>query len=173
MARQAEALGIEHVILETPEPYRENYIAGIRKLRDHYGIRKLVTGDIDLVDGLPNWPRECCEGTGVEVLTPLWGRDRLEILKQMVDEGFKIVFTLVKSPWLTPDWLGREITPDVLDELQALSRTNGIDPCGENGEFHTMALFGPQFRHEVRLDEWKAATQDEMAYMETVPSVEE
>ncbi len=165
MKLQAEALGVPHVIIETSEPYRESYIAGIERLRDEYGVRRLVTGDIDLVDGFPNWPSECAAGTGVEVVLPLWDRSRTGILRELIENRFKIVFSCVKSPWLGPEWLGREITPEVLEELEALNKTNGIDPCGENGEFHTMTLGGPQFKDEIRLPAWTPIVRGGMAYM--------
>jgi diphthamide synthase (EF-2-diphthine--ammonia ligase) len=53
------------------------------------------------------------------------------------------MLTFVNEPWLDADWVGRHLDEQALAELDALSRTNGLDPAGENGEYHSMVLAGP------------------------------
>lgn len=151
MGYQAEAMGLPHRVIPVVEPFRDSYVNAIRALGAEHGVDALITGDIAEVDGYPNWIRECSEGSGVQVLTPLWGADRLDLLHRLLDRKFRVVMSCVKSPWLTHEWLGREITAETMNELQALNRVNGVDPCGENGEFHTVVSDGPMFETPIDL----------------------
>lgn len=151
MAMQAQAIGLPHQVVTIAEPYFESYRAGIAALAAE-GITTLVTGDIAEVAGMPNWIRQCCEGIDVSVLTPLWGGDRRGLMLQLIDSGFVVIFSCVKRPWFTPDWLGRTIDRRVLSELEDISRATGLDICGENGEYHSLVLDGPMFRWRVAID---------------------
>lgn len=164
MRAQAEALGLPHTLMTIVEPYAESYGAAIRSLRDDFNISTLVTGDIDRVDGQPNWITERAAGTGVDVFTPLWNYNREDLLHRLIGSGFVVVFSCVKRPWLGSEWLGRQITPDSLAELRALSASTGLDLCGENGEYHTLVLDGPLFHHPLHLD-WTAEHTEEMSWM--------
>ncbi len=164
MSRQAEAMGLPHQVIPVAEPYREGYVNAIRALAEQ-GVDALITGDIAEVDGYPNWIRECSEGSGVEVLTPLWGIDRLSLLRRLLDLRFRVILSCVKGPWLTAEWLGREITQETMDELQALNRVNGIDPCGENGEFHTLVTDSPLFHKALHIDSFTPESRDSMHTM--------
>ena len=132
MQSQAEALGLPHLVLEVTEPYMDSYRAGIRRLNDDYGIDTLITGDIAEVDGYPNWIRQCCEGTSVSVFTPLWGMSRTEILDDLINNGFDIVFSCIEQSVLSPDWLGKQLNKATFEDLHNLSRENEMDPCGES-----------------------------------------
>lgn len=164
MAYQAQAMGLPHQVIPVAEPYRESYVNAIRALAEQ-GVDALITGDIAEVDGYPNWIRECSEGSGVQVLTPLWSIDRLTLLRRLLDLRFRVIMSCVKEPWLTAEWLGREITPETMGELQALNRINGIDPCGENGEFHTLVTDSPLFHHALHIASFTPESHDSMHTM--------
>ncbi len=165
MQSQAEAMGLCHLIIEISEPYADSYKNGIQMLNERYNISTLVTGDIAEVDGYPNWIRQCCEGANVSVYTPLWGMSREAILTDLIDNGFKIVFSCIKDPPLSPDWLGRELITSTFQELQALSQQTGMDSCGENGEYHTITLDSPLFKKEIVLARYRAMSQGAMHYL--------
>lgn len=165
MHAQAETLGLIHLVIEINEPFAESYKAAICSLRDDTQIGSLITGDIDLVDGKPNWIRECAAGTGVDVLTPLWNYDRENLLRRLIAQNFSVILSCVKRPWLGPEWLGREITWETLAELRSLNVSTNLDLCGENGEFHTLTLNGPLFRHPIHLDYTPMHTA-EMSWMQ-------
>ncbi len=76
MKEQAQAMGLPHAVIRVTQPYEESYRQAIRVLREVDQVDCLITGDIAPVDGYPNWVRECAQGTGVDVLTPLWETDR-------------------------------------------------------------------------------------------------
>jgi diphthine-ammonia ligase len=162
---QAAALGLKHLIVEISEPFDRSYNAGIRGLHSSYGIDMMITGDIAEVDGHYNWIRERCEGTGVSVHTPLWGGDRESILKTLLDKRFNIIFTYIKTPMFETDMLGKALDSGTLARLRHLESEEAIDPCGENGEYHTMTLDGPLFRKKVILIDAHPVVQNSAAYL--------
>lgn len=163
---QAEALGIPHEAVEIREPFREGYEKAICFLKEKYGIDTLVTGDIAEVEGNPNWIKECSRSSGVEVFMPLWHWEREEILRQLFSYQFKIIFSCVKKPWFTVDWLGKELTPDTLKQLRELNVKSGLDICGENGEYHTLVLDGPSFKQSVYLSQSVKREKDSLMYLD-------
>lgn len=163
MQAQAGALGLSHQVIETGPDFRESYRAAFARLREEEGISVIITGDIDRVDGLPNFVQECCDGLDVEVCLPLWQRERRELLRWMLALGFEIVFSLVKQPWLSAEWLGRRIGADTLRALEAVHRATGMDIGGENGEYHTIVLNGPIFQKRLILKPGVPKQMDQMA----------
>ena len=163
LKRQAEAMGLRHRTVTIEAPSQAGYTRAVKALRRE-GIGTLVTGDIAEVDGRPNWMREVSRGTGLEVLTPLWGRDRRAVLSDLQDAGFKAVFSLVKKPWFTKAWVGRVIDRRAVEELASL--VPSPDLCGENGEYHTLVLDGPLFKEAIRLAAFDVGEKDGMMYME-------
>jgi diphthine-ammonia ligase len=164
MKFQAQALGLPHKVIQISKPYDTSYTAAIAALHEKQGIEVLITGDIAEVDHQPNWIRERSKGTGVEVVTPLWDYDRADLIRRLISDNFKVIFSCVKLPWLNAGWLGREITWETLEELSKLSASNGLDICGENGEFHTLALDAPFFKKRIKID-YRPAGNDTMFYM--------
>ena len=146
--RQAEALRLPLRIITIEEPYRESYVRAFAEMSH---IDAVVTGDIDLVDGHPNWVRECAREAGdrLKVLTPLWGCDRLDLLHRLVDRGVEACLSHIAHDAIPPGWLGRMIDEALIAELQALQLSHGIDPCGENGEYHSMVESCPGFAFRV------------------------
>jgi len=166
MRYQAEALGLPHYTLEVNKPFKESYKKAIHSLRERYGISILVTGDIAEVDGYPNWVRECSVYSGIDVLTPLWGRDRFELLNQLLSYKFKLIFTCIKKPWFTDDdLLGMELNKDSLGRLLAINIETGLDICGEQGEYHTMVIDGPLFKKSICVDKYSKERKDSLMYM--------
>jgi len=163
---QAQALGLPHHVMEIAEPYETTYRNAISTLRQRWGIGALVTGDTGEVNGHPNWISQCCAGSHTTVLTPLWGRGGTALLNRVISEGFKAIFSCVRKPWLTPEWLGRELDPEAVAELSALARRRGFDVCGEQGEYHTLILDGPLFAQRICIDACQAKTDEDLSYIE-------
>lgn len=164
MELQAAALGLKLELIEVREPYRESYQAGLQQLKAR-GVDTIVTGDISEVEGHPNWIRECCSTLAVEVQTPLWGCDRKALLQRLIARKFTTIFSCVKQPWLTDEWIGKEMTESTILELERLNRKNGIDLCGENGEYHTLVLDGPHFQQKIEVQFFSKLTQGKVSYM--------
>jgi diphthine-ammonia ligase len=149
---QSEALQKPFLWIHLNPPYLESYREAILNLKKEYGIEAVVTGDIGYVDAFHgNWIDDVCEGTGIKVIKPLWGQDRQNTLNELVDRGFNIIFTCVKEPWLTHEWLGRSINQQAVTELQELHHSENLDLCGEFGEYHTMTLDAPFFKKSINI----------------------
>lgn len=165
MEYQSKALGIPHELIPVTEPYKASYQQAIQRLQEVDGVEVLVTGDIGEVDGYPNWIRECAEPLGMQVDTPLWGRSSLELLNRYVSFGLKVVFSCVKSPWLTEDWLGKEIIMETIQQLQMKQAETGLDLCGEQGEYHSIVLDGPLFKKEIQLKSYEKCKEGALMYL--------
>eukprot|EP00884_Botryococcus_braunii_P003134 jgi/Botrbrau1/12821/Bobra.20_1s0012.1 len=143
LAEQALWLGVPHVFLDVPPEgdIKAGYLEGLQLLRDEWGVQTVVSGDMDLVGQMQgNWMRERCETAGLHMLCPLWKRDRLSCLQELLHLGIRAVITCAKSGCLDASWVGAEITEAMLPRLQSLHDEKGLDMCGENGEYHTMVL---------------------------------
>jgi uncharacterized protein (TIGR00290 family) len=163
---QAQALALPHYVLFISTPFEQSYEAGLCKLRDEVGVNCIVTGDIAEVDGHPNWIRERSRPVGLRVYTPLWGRDRNALLRQLVERGFKVRFSCVRTRWLNESWVGRELNDSAIAELHTIREQTGLDLCGEEGEYHTMVIDGPQFTRGIDIRSYSNRIADSLAYME-------
>src|SRR5205809_5688309 len=117
---QAQALALPHYVLSINETFETNYEAALCELRDKMSVGTVITGDIAEVGGSPNWIRERSGPVGMRVHTPLWGRDRDVLLRQLLADGFKAFFSCVKTRWLTEDWIGRELNDSSIAGLRAV-----------------------------------------------------
>ncbi len=170
MEAQAIALGLPLLFIDIPEDttdYMKAYVDGLVRLREEHNITVVATGDMDLVGTMEhNWIQRCCEGVdGYEMRAylPLWQLDRPQCLNIMLEEGFSIIFTCVKSPFFDKSWIGRKLDDQALKELELIAseeiseeeRLDGkkpLDVAGERGEYHTMCIDGPLYKHQVRID---------------------
>jgi uncharacterized protein (TIGR00290 family) len=163
---QAHALGRPHYRIDVREPFDRGYENAISSLKDQYGIDTLVTGDIGEIAGHdPNWIVDRAARCNVEVIRPLWHYNRIELLNRLLELGFKAVFSCVKRPWFTDEWLGMELTKRRIQQLVQISQRTGLDTCGEQGEYHTLALDGPQFKKSVRIESYSKREKDSIMYL--------
>ena len=163
---QAEALSLPHYVLPVCAPFEAGYEAALHKLRNEMDVHCVVTGDIAEVAGHPNWIRERCRPLGMQVYTPLWGRDRTALLRRLLKLGMKVRFSAVDTRWLDAAWVGRELDSQALAELQAIRKRNGLDLCGEEGEYHTLVVDGPRFMRGVSISAYSTGMRGSLAYME-------
>ncbi|MBU4200144.1 MAG: diphthine--ammonia ligase [Verrucomicrobia bacterium] len=111
------------------------------------GVPAGVFGDIDFSPHR-EWDEKVCALTGLILCLPLWECSKLELLDQFLALGFKAMIVTVKEEKLGREFLGRTIDREIIGEFQRM----GIDPCGENGEYHTVVVDGPLFSAPLLLD---------------------
>jgi len=146
---QAEAIGIKQILKPTPgERERElndlkEAIAGIRG-----EIDGVVSGSISS-SYQKNRVDLIAKELGLVSLTPLWGSDPIELLHQMIDAGFEAIITSVAAQGFDQSWLGRKIDASTVDELERLSKRQGINPSGEGGEYESFVLDAPIFKKRI------------------------
>jgi diphthine-ammonia ligase len=163
---QAHALERPHYRIDVREPFDRGYESAISSLKEQHGIDTLVTGDIGEVTGHdPNWMVERAAHCNVEVIRPLWHNDRIELLNRLLELRFKVAFSCVKRPWFTDEWLGKELSKSRIQQLVQISQRTGLDICGEQGEYHTLALDGPQFKKRVRIESYSKREENSIMYL--------
>ncbi len=165
MDLQSKSLGIPHVLLEIEEPFAENYELQLRKLKDQLDTTTAVSGDISEVHGSSNWISERAEAVGMKAFLPLWHAERTYVMDLLMKSGFETILTLVKSPWLNETFLNRKIDSKLVEEFKVLGRENGLDLCGEQGEYHTMVLDGPGYRSPISLNTYKIVQHKELIHL--------
>jgi len=169
MKAQAKSLGLELIFVTIPEgttDYMQAYVDGIRSVKEKYGISVICTGDMNLVGSMTrNWMERACEkvGDGMSVYLPLWKKDPYESMKEILDEGFDIIFSCVKSPFFDGSWINRKLDWEAVHEMKAIIErgrtedqikqgTKPLDLCGERGEYHTMVIGGPLYNETLEID---------------------
>ena len=144
---QAASAGLPVHVIEIPWPCpNETYEARMGSLvaeQRNQGIEAMAFGDLFLSD-IRSYREEKLRGTGITPLFPLWGRPTRELAESMIDGGLKATITCVDPRKLPETFAGRQFDRALLDDLPA-----DVDPCGENGEFHTCVWAGPMFAHPI------------------------
>jgi diphthine-ammonia ligase len=163
---QSQALDIPHYAVPVEEPFDRSYENAIASLKEQHGVDALATGDIAEVAGHdPNWIVVRAMHCGIDVVRPLWNQDRLELLSRLLALRFRIIFSCVKSPWFTDDWLGLELSPSLVEQLGELSARTGLDICGEQGEYHTLTLDGPNFKKSILIESYSKHIDGQVMYL--------
>ncbi|MEK4699494.1 diphthine--ammonia ligase [Solibacillus sp. FSL R7-0668] len=108
------------------------------------GITHGVFGDIDLVEHL-NWVQTTCAKSDIVAVHPLWNMPRRSVVEELLEVGFEVWIIVVNTAMMPASYVGKRLTKQLMEELEA----NGIDSCGENGEFHTIVVDGPIFSSRV------------------------
>jgi len=163
---QSEALAVPHVCVRIDQPFEASYEAAIEQIATRLEVATLVTGDVRPVDGYPNWIKERCRSVGVEVVTPLWGRDGGGLLEELLSCGFTAIFSCVKKAWFTEDWLGSRLDHRALEALRTISAESGLDICGEQGEYHTLVIDGPGFERGISIRAFDRRSTEYFSYLE-------
>jgi uncharacterized protein (TIGR00290 family) len=145
---QARAAGLPLIKVMLPWPcpngaYEEAMAAALEEARDRYPISHVAFGDLFLED-IRRYREERLAGTGLTPLFPLWGRPTAELAQEMIVAGLDARITCL-DPRIVPEcFAGRCFDQHLLADLPA-----SVDPCGENGEFHTFVTAGPMFHQGV------------------------
>lgn len=147
---QADAIGIPLEILELDEnPSMEDYNRLMKeKVRAliSRGYTHSVFGDIFLED-LKKYRESMLHPLGIKTIFPLWKKDTRQLLLDFIDAGFKAIIVCINAQNLPKEFCGRELNEEFLDDLP-----QEVDPCGENGEFHTFCYDGPLFQRPVEFE---------------------
>ncbi len=147
LEKQAESLGFPLIKMELPkEPTMEEYREIMAKTMNEIksgDVTHSIFGDIFLED-LKKYREEQLSEIGMKAVFPLWKRNTTELIHEFLDLGFKTIVTCVNETYLDKTFAGRIIDKDFIKDLP-----ENVDPCGENGEFHTFTFDGPIFKSRV------------------------
>ena len=167
LARQAAAAGLEPWLVALPHPCRdeqyEEIMAGVVRRARAAGVDAVAFGDIALADVRAYRERQLA-GSGVEPLFPLWGKDTAALARRMRAAGLRARVTCVDHKVLAPSLAGAE-----WDAAFDAALPDGVDPCGENGEFHTFAYAGPVFAAPIAVTPGEVVTREGFVYADLLP----
>jgi uncharacterized protein (TIGR00290 family) len=147
--RQAEALGLplREVVISpgaSNEEYEGRMTAALQAARDGCsGLEEVAFGDLFLAD-IRAYRERMLARIGMRGVFPIWMRDTRAVADGFVRQGYRAVVVCVDTHALPAAFAGREFDAALLDDLPA-----GVDPCGENGEFHTFVYAGPGFARPI------------------------
>ncbi|HSN81734.1 MAG TPA: hypothetical protein VLS88_04090 [Polyangiales bacterium] len=166
---QARALRLPLTKVYIPDPCTnaeyERAMAGAMENAKSDGIEAIAFGDLFLED-VRRYREEKLAATGIEPIFPLWGADTRQLAREMVAEGLRAIVTCVDPKQLDRAFLGRVFDAAFLDALP-----EGVDPCGEKGEFHSFVYAGPMFAQALPVARGKTMERDHVAFIDVVPVV--
>ena len=159
---QTKSLGLPvEKIYITKSATNEDFEANMKKTLARYqrqGVSRVVFGDIFLED-LRQYREQNLATVGMKAIFPLWEKNTTELSRRFISLGFKAVITCIDSRALDRRFVGRYYDEDFLSELPP-----AVDPCGENGEFHSFVFDGPLFREKVSVKTGDIVLRDNRFY---------
>ncbi len=159
---QAASLGIklEKAFMSKGASIEENEAKISEIMRKYFaeGVLLAGAGDIWLED-VKKYKDDNLARIGMKGLCPLWKRDSGQLARRFISLGFKAVIVCVDSTQLAKDFTGREFDESFLADLPS-----GIDPCGENGEFHSFVYAGPIFSYKIPFVKGEIVLRDNRFY---------
>ena len=163
---QCEAAGLPQVIVPIPYPCPNTiYEARIgeavaRAVQDN--ITHMIFGDLFLAE-IRAYREQKLAGTGITPVFPLWERPTLPLAHAMIDSGLEAYLATVDLKKLPGEFAGRKFDLQLLNDLP-----DGVDPCGENGEFHTCVVAGPFLSRHIAVSLGDRVERDGYAYCDLV-----
>ena len=165
---QAASAGLP--LQEVPLPWpcsNEDYEAimsqALDEARERFAMNAIAFGDLFLED-IRRYREDRMAGTGLELLFPIWGTPTDSLAPHMIEGGLKATITCIDPRTLDPSFAGRAFDNTLLKDLP-----EGVDPCGENGEFHTFAWSGPMFNYPLDVVSGEVVERDGFVYADIFP----
>lgn len=169
LKQQAESVGIPLHELHLPQLNCTNevYEAIMRKAMLEYieqGVNSVVFGDIFLED-LREYRENKLALVGMKAIFPIWKRNTVKLVNEFIDIGFKGRICCIAAKNLSEEFCGRKINKEFLDDLP-----DNVDPCGENGEYHSFVYDGPIFNNPVKIETGETILRDVRYFTDLLPA---
>jgi uncharacterized protein (TIGR00290 family) len=163
---QAEAAGLPLIKVPLPWPCSNlDYEGAMKKLCQEAleaGVSAIAFGDLFLAD-IRAYREAQLKGTGLEPLFPIWRIPTDNLARQMIAGGLRARLVCVDPKQLDPGFAGRDFDLKLLEELP-----RGVDPCGENGEFHSFVYAGPMFQRDLPIATGEKVQRDGFCYCDVL-----
>lgn len=165
---QLDAAGLPPTIVSIPYPcpnevYEARMGEAVARAKA-CGVTHMIFGDLFLED-IRKYREEKLQGTGITPVFPLWLRPTPQLARDMIASGLETRIATVDLKELPASFAGRSFDAQLLDDLPA-----GVDPCGENGEFHTCVIGGPMFSRPLPVVTGERVERDGYAYCDLLLS---
>lgn len=167
LKKQADALGLPIEILEIPYPCsNEAYEEVMRNFTERCKNNQVDTiafGDLFLED-IRQYRVDKLKDTDLEPIFPIWGIPTKELAKTMIDSGLRTVITCLDPRKVPKELAGKEFSEDFLGKLPET-----VDPCGENGEFHSFVFAGPMFKNSIDIKVGEVVDREGFTFADISP----
>ncbi len=158
LSAQARMAGLPLRVVPIPHPcpnevYEERMAAAVAEAVND-GFTHVAFGDLFLED-VRRYREERLAGTGLEPMFPVWGVPTARLAEEMIEKGLQARLSCIDTRVLDVSFAGRAFDRSLLDDLPT-----HVDPCGENGEFHTCVSAGPMFANALDLEAGEVVTRE-------------
>ena len=168
LLQQAESIGLPlHEVRIPPQcvnPIYESRMEQALRAQLAAGARTVAFGDIFLQD-LREYRERNLARLDMQAIFPIWKRDTRELAREFCDLGFRAVAVCIDPKKLDRSFAGRELTPQFFADLPP-----DVDPCGENGEFHTFVFAGPIFKNPIAIQRGEVLDRDAFTFCDLLPA---
>ena len=151
--RQAEAIGLP-IVQRRTKGKKEEELEDLRKAiveaKADFGLEGIVTGAVKSVYQSTRVQR-ICNRLGLWCFDPLWLKDEIELLNEVVQGGYEVIVSGVSAFPLDMEFLGRELDKDMIQKLELLKEEYGLSPAGEGGELETTVMDAPFFKRRLEI----------------------
>lgn len=160
LEQQAQKMRLPlEAIPATWNDYEAHFIQTLKRLKSVFNLEAAVFGDIDLQPH-KDWEDKVCAAASLQAVLPLWQQDRIALVNQMIDNGIQTMIVSCNTQ-MGELYLGKILTKALALELEE----KGIDPCGENGEFHTMVIHCPLFSEAIELPKFTTKVHNDYCFV--------
>jgi len=167
LRRQADSIGLPLEIIEIPYPCSnseyENIMGGFVKRSKEKDVEMFAFGDLFLED-VRNYREKQLKNSGINPFFPIWGIPTDALSREMIDSGLRTVITCVDPKQIPKEFVGREFDNNFLASLPET-----VDPCGENGEFHTFVFDGQMFKEKIEIVSGDIVYRDNFVFADILP----
>ena len=163
---QAVGLGLSRVQIPWPcsnKEYEQAMADALNRAKQEQGVTHVAFGDLYLED-IRAYREEKLQGTGITPIFPIWHQPTDRLSREMVQSGLRAIITCIDPKKLSSDFVGRTYDETFLDDLP-----DEIDPCGENGEFHSYAYSGPMFNESISIAVGEVVERDGFVFADLIP----
>ena len=168
LKKQAEAVGLPLDIIEVPYPCSnkmyETIMQDFVNKTQEQKIDCFVFGDLFLKD-IRSYREDNLKQTGIKPIFPLWEIPTDKLAKEMIDSGLKTIITCIDPKKLSKEFVGRGFDHDFIRDLP-----DDVDPCGENGEFHSFVYDAPFFQNKISIKVGEIVEREGFIYADIFPS---
>ncbi len=165
---QGRAAGLPVIEIDLPEgctdeQYQERMGTALQRAKAD-GVEAIAYGDLFLED-VRDYRIKLMQGTDLEPLFPIWGQPTRDLSRRMTTAGLSAILSCVDPAQLDPSFVGRTYDAALLADLP-----EGVDPCGENGEFHTFVTAGPMFTDAIEVATGESVLRGGFQFIDILPA---
>jgi uncharacterized protein (TIGR00290 family) len=162
ISQQAQAIGYPMIEVRVPQncsndQYEFKLAEALQEYRES-GVEFVIFGDLFLED-IRAYREKFLKRIGMKGIFPLWKKETTALAKQFIDSGFRAIIICVDTQTLSEEFAGRDFDYELLNSFPP-----NVDPCGENGEFHTFVYDGPIFNQPLRIEKGQKYLQQNRFY---------